>query len=81
MPTNGSATAGEESKWRASGFSEPDGRNCRTLRNTCPIMADSALHCRTNVAFSAGMALASTEVLSGADPFRQENPPCRFIVQ
>ena len=59
MPTNGSATAGEESKWRASGFSEPDGRNCRTLRNTCPIMADSALHCRTNVAFSAGMALAS----------------------
>jgi hypothetical protein len=58
MPTNGPAATGEVSKWRARKFSEPEGRNCRTLRNTCPIMADSALHCRTNVAIPAGMALA-----------------------
>ena len=61
MPTNGPATAREVSKWRAREFTGPDGRNCRTLRNTCPIMADSALYCRTIVAFSAGMAFASKE--------------------
>ena len=69
MPINGPAATGEMSKWRASEFPQSDGRNCRTLRNTCPIMADSAPHCRINAAFSAGMALALTGVLSGADPF------------
>lgn len=61
MPINGPAATGEMSKWRASEFPQPDGRNCRTLRNTCPIRADSARHYRTNVAFSAGMAFASLE--------------------
>ena len=47
------------SKWRARYFRALCGRNCRELRNTCPVTADSALDSPCVTAICAGMALAS----------------------